>query len=168
MRRAAGPRAVRGVGLIEVLVAVIVVSIGFLAAASLQIQGMRSNLDSKQRAQALLLVGEMMDRMRNNPAGVAAGSYDDKGTGALTAPACRATGCGPSDLAALDLYEWSAKLRPLDGDAGFVPVLPGAGADYAEGSISDPVGGVYTITLAWQGFVDGESSDQTLSLSFQP
>lgn len=162
-------RSQAGVGLIEVMVALILLSVGFLAVANMQIQSMRSNQNSNHRAQALLLISDMMDRMRNNPQGVANGSYDDRSTGTMTLPECISTGCNATQMAGLDMYEWSANLIPLRGETHFVPVLPGADATHpATGSVSAPVSGVYTITMNWTGFVDGQTSAESVSVRFEP
>jgi len=60
------PALERGVGLIEVLMALIVLSIGFLVSANMQLRGMRSNQETYNQSQAMMLANEIMDRMRNN------------------------------------------------------------------------------------------------------
>ena len=107
----------RGFSLIEVLVALLVLSIGLLGLAMLQIQGMRFTTDSYQRTQATLLAYDLMDRMRANKVGADAGAYCL--TTAAPADPCNTTAspalndCGDiggcttkEDLAAYDLYKW--------------------------------------------------------------
>jgi len=160
----------QGVGLIEVLVALLVLSIGFLVSANMQLRGMRANQDSYHNSQALMLANEMMDRMRNNRAGVSAGRYDNISTGTVTEPACVDTGCDEQGIAQLDRFEWSAQLQNLRGDAVFIPMLPySADNSAATGAISAPdTNGAYTITMSWtRQSRDGEVAE-TLPVVFIP
>lgn len=56
-----------GVSLIEVLVAMMILSIGLLGIAALQAQGLRFNHDAYVRTQATNLAYDIVDRMRANP-----------------------------------------------------------------------------------------------------
>jgi len=59
--------------LIEVLVTLLMVSIGLLGLASLQATSIKENMDTSKRSQGLWMVDELASRMRANPAGLAAG-----------------------------------------------------------------------------------------------
>lgn len=59
-------KANSGFSLVELLVALIVLSIGFAGYAALQLVGVRSVEDSYQRSQMTMLVEEMAERMRAN------------------------------------------------------------------------------------------------------
>ena len=59
-------KASHGFSLVELLVALIVLSIGFAGYAALQLVGVRSVEDSYQRSQMTMLVEEMAERMRAN------------------------------------------------------------------------------------------------------
>ena len=162
-------KAQLGIGLIEVLIALVVLSVGFLAAASIQISSMQSNQRARLDAQALVLIGDIMDRMSSNPTGVAAGLYNNKTTGTLTAPACLATSCTPTQIAAVDLFEWSANFESLRGDDDFIPLMPNApDGSPATGSISNPVAGLYTISVAWKRINGASTVDENISVSFIP
>ena len=63
------PRQQRGVGMIEVLVALLVLSIGVLGYAGLQLRALNSTDQAQFRTQAVALGTEMMERMRANPNG---------------------------------------------------------------------------------------------------
>ena len=56
----------RGVSLIEVLVTLILISIGLLGTASLQILSKRSNFEAAQRTTAAHLANDLFQRMRSN------------------------------------------------------------------------------------------------------
>ncbi len=58
--------AQRGVGMIEVLVALVVLAIGLLATATLQNVAMRENNGAYLRSQATVLAYDIADRMRAN------------------------------------------------------------------------------------------------------
>lgn len=60
------PRRVRGFTLIEALVALLVLSIGLLGVAALQLTSLRNNSNSALRTQATLLAYDIVDRMRAN------------------------------------------------------------------------------------------------------
>jgi len=66
----------KGFTLIEVLIALIVLSIGLLGLASLQANGLRSNHSGYLRSQATIFAYEMTDRLRANRKTAIAGSYN--------------------------------------------------------------------------------------------
>lgn len=67
---------VHGVGLIEVLIAVLVLSIGLLGIAGLQARALKNNQSAFERSQAVTLTYFMLDAMRANIDAARAGSYD--------------------------------------------------------------------------------------------
>ena len=64
-----------GMTLMEVLVAVLVLSVGLLGIAGLQVQGTRHAYDAQLHTLAVFQAQDMADRMRSNMAGVRAGKY---------------------------------------------------------------------------------------------
>ncbi|HXH03929.1 MAG TPA: type IV pilus modification protein PilV [Candidatus Competibacteraceae bacterium] len=100
-------RRAAGFTLIEVLVAMIVMAIGLLGVASLQIFSLRGSYEGLQRSQAAALANAVIDRMRSNPERLA--SYAGTRGGSTTTSEPAAT-CGDKEtcltvLAARDLYE---------------------------------------------------------------
>lgn len=158
-----------GVSMLEVLVTLVILSIGFLASASMQVQSMRANQDAYQRAQALIVLGNLMDRMSSTPRAVAAGLYDDKRTGLRTEPACLTGGCTDEQLAEVALFDFSASFQSLRGEQDYVPLLPpdSSGAP-AVGTISTPVNGVYTLSATWQRLDGTEFVSEVVSVDFIP
>jgi type IV pilus assembly protein PilV len=69
-------RRQRGVGLIEVMVSILVVSIGLFGAAALQTSALRNNQGAYERTQVTILAQGMLDAMRSNIAGVDGGQYE--------------------------------------------------------------------------------------------
>lgn len=118
-------RSMNGFTLIEVLVSVVVFSIGLIGLASLQTISLKHNNDSYMRSQAILLAQDIADRMRANGLAVANGDYNmgedlevgvDPGfdcTNATSFPS--ATGCNFQQIAQADLYYW-AKGNNKDDD----------------------------------------------------
>lgn len=72
-------RGQRGVGLIEVLVSVLVVTLGLLGAAALQASALRNNQSSYERTQSSILSQAIFDAMRANLVDVAANAYNTSG-----------------------------------------------------------------------------------------
>lgn len=103
----------RGLSMVEVLVAVVVLAIGLLGLAGLQASGMRVGQSSMHRSHAAQLAYDMVDRLRANVADASAGRYDL----ALDAPA--PTG---ATVAARDLQDWRERLKALPAGTGSVAV----------------------------------------------
>lgn len=128
----------RGVALVEVLVAMLVVSVGVLAMAGLLATASRYGKTSEFRAVATLLASDMADRIRANkdalrsnatPAGRTdvydvKGAYSNWGSEPDGPVACaNANECTAAELAARDIAEWSQSVfSNLPGGAGYVSV----------------------------------------------
>ena len=121
--RAFDRRRGRGFTLLEVLVALIVLSIGLLGLSGLQTLGLRNNYSAFQRTQAALIAGDIIDRMRANRDAAVAGEYDtDFGDAAPGAGACF-NNCNGGNVADLDLIDFRAALSRISGD-GKIDVQP--------------------------------------------
>lgn len=98
-----------GFTLLEILVAIVVLSIGLLGLASLQAVGLRTNQSAYLRSQATLLAEDMVDRMRANNVAVRANDYNLPV--ANPSANCRsAAGCSPNEMAQNDYAEWTTAL----------------------------------------------------------
>lgn len=73
--RAPGRHRVRGVGLIEVLVAVAILAFGLLGIAALQATALRNSQSSYERSQAVASTYTILDRMRANRSAAIGPSY---------------------------------------------------------------------------------------------
>lgn len=95
----------RGVTLIEVLVALVVISIGVLGIIGLQLTGVQSNHVSYQYTQASAIASSLAELMQANRAGVLAGNYLISAGTVPAAPAadCLTVSCTPAEQAAWDL-----------------------------------------------------------------
>ncbi|MFT3790399.1 MAG: type IV pilus modification protein PilV [Rudaea sp.] len=112
-------RAPRGFTLMEVLITLIVLSIGLLGLAALQITAVRTNQSANLRTQAISLANLIVDRMRANSGYARQGAYYLDGT--YTAPTCTAgsplldsdsafTPTSATDVAPKDLALWEYKI----------------------------------------------------------
>ncbi len=88
-----------GSSLIEVLITVLVLSVGLLGMATLQFDALKLNHDSFLRSQAVNLAYDMTDRIRSNRSAARDGDYDLQ-----PAPA------GADASAAADIIAWQANL----------------------------------------------------------
>jgi len=108
-----------GFTMVEVLIAVLVLSIGLIGLASLQGVSLQFNNSAYLRSQATNLAYDMADRMRaNRGQAIVAGSPYNIAVGAAI-PA-------PGALAQTDLNEWLTALQnTLPAGTGGVAVVPG-------------------------------------------
>lgn len=104
------PRRQRGVGIVEVLVAVLVLSIGLLGLAGLQMRTLRNNQSALERGVAVMETHAIVDAMRADR--VAATQTPSAYTIALTDPDPTATGTFALEV----LRGWRQNLRTMLGD----------------------------------------------------
>ncbi len=97
----------RGFTLLEVLIAVLVFSLGLLGVAGLMVLSVRTNHSAYLRTQASFLAESMADRMRSNMSMINSynGTYDDTTRGSGTCGPCT-----PADLVKRDKEIWSQQL----------------------------------------------------------
>ncbi|MGG2395982.1 type IV pilus modification protein PilV [Pseudomonas sp. SH1-B] len=94
------PRHQKGATLIEVLIAVVVLSIGLLGLAGLQVTSVQSNHSAYQRSQATLLAYDLADRMRANRTQALTNDY------LIDYPTSSSTNSVTGTQAAKDIAEW--------------------------------------------------------------
>ena len=107
----------KGFTMIEVLVALLILSIGLLGMAGLQLVSLQNSGTSLTRSQATMLAYDLAERMRRNPDQVS--YYINNLMGSETSPNClkQDTGCSPSELAREDIVEWQSDLGAINGQA---------------------------------------------------
>ncbi len=170
----------RGISLIEVLIALLIFSIGLIGIASLLVMATSANHGAYLRTQVSYLAHNMADRMSANPMGVWNGDYN--GTyPAAAGPSC-ASGCTAAQLAQHDAGIWSSQLTTLlpyqagvsplatircdNTDVGFVPSTD----DMAK---RPPYGGTCQMTIVWYdrgvgGTNNRQAAPETFAWEFQP
>ena len=137
-------RGQRGTSLIEVLVTIVILAIGLLGLAGLQTRLQVSEMESYQRAQALVLLNDMAGRLsanRTNAASYETGASSPLGAG-MTCPTTTAS------QAETDAGEWCNALQGAAetmGGGNVGAMVGGRGCVESLGS------GAYLITVAWQG-----------------
>lgn len=97
------PHAQRGLGLIEVMVAVLILGVGLLGIAAMQATALRNSQSSVERSQAVMQTYAILDAMRANVAVARIGGYN------LSSMTCTEPDAG--DLAADDRAAWIRSLK---------------------------------------------------------
>lgn len=92
-----------GFSLVEVLIALVIMSVGMLGIAGLYVQSMQAGRTSMFRHNAVTLAGDVADRIRANP--TAAVSYIDP-VGADNSCVTGGVNCTPAEMAANDVLLW--------------------------------------------------------------
>jgi type IV pilus assembly protein PilV len=164
-----------GFTLIEILISVVVLAIGLLGMAALQMNGLRNNQSAYFRAQATQLAYDMADRMRTNIVeardAASGGTYNN---GASTTNNCATGPCTTTQMTGYDFSQWNAELTaqlpsgtgrvcidntPNDGTFDGTSLLPAC----------DGVGTVYAIKVWWDDDrSDAANQHQRFVMSFQP
>lgn len=148
-----------GFTLIEVLITMVVLAVGLLGLAGLQITSLKNNQSAYHRSQANQLAYDIIDRMRaNNFTDSASGDQSTvtyiTGTATAHSDCLTLAGCSPTEMAENDLFQWQDALNKI---------LPNG-----QGSIS-MAGGLYTITILWDDNRNGsiDANDPNFSVGFQ-
>ena len=156
-------RHAAGVSLIEVLVSVVILSFGLLGLANLQSKMHVAEVEAYQRAQAVLALSDISERISANRARAA--SYVSTGTigaGDSQPASCTEVASG----AARDLCEWSNTLK---GSAEGTTNAFGARGCITEVQAPAPVSpckaGIYQVTVTWQGMVKSATSSLACAAS---
>ncbi len=125
----------KGFNLIEILVTVIILAIGLLGVAGMQLTGLKYSQGAYHRSQVVVMTNDIVDRMRANRAAAESGSYDIAiGDAANGVPCDVVMICNPVMMADADLAEWKQALA--------------ANLPSGDGSI-ERNGNVFTITIQW-------------------
>lgn len=151
------PAQASGYTLLEVLVTIVVLAIGMLGLANLQMKVHLSDAEAFQRAQAVNLLQDISGRIevnRANAANYVTGNANPIGTGDDQPADCTALATG----APRDRCEWSNALKGAAEQKGGTNVgaMVGARGCVTQVQAADPSAGVctpgiYRITIAWQG-----------------
>lgn len=128
-----------GLSLLEVLVTIVILSLGILGVSGLQVTGMKNSHSALLRAQAAQYAYDMADRMRVNRAAALAGDYNL----ALADPKPTGTTLPDADRAG-----WLTQVESLPA---------------GDGSIAVTAAGVATVVVQWsEAALGGGTVDFTL------
>lgn len=143
------PAYQRGVALLEVAIAILVIAIGAIGLASMQLSAKRAGFEAVQRTYASALAMDILERIRLNPSVLE--SYEQTVGGATqTTPTatCSGASCTEAQLVTLDLWAWE---QGLDGAAE-------TRAGGSVGGLLNPTGCIVVdgrlvqVTIAWEGY----------------
>jgi len=152
-----------GFSMVEILVTLVIVMIGLLGLLGVQVRSHQAELEAYQRAQALVLMTDMVDRMNANRQGNTVDCYVNAnngtpylGVGNTVAPACGSTGSSAGTAATraradADLGAWDNLLKgAAETDGGNVGAMLGARGCI---SVVDAAARIYRVSIAWQGLI---------------
>ena len=147
------PNQSNGFTLIEILVALLIISIGLLGLARLQIVGIKNTQSGHLRSQVSFLGNDIMERIQQNAETAIGGAYDIALKTTPADPGCigAGTNCTAAAMANFDLFIWKrylTTLLPPDGDGSIASVQSGDDQ-------------IFTITIQWFDEYQSEASTQT-------
>ncbi len=108
----------RGLTLIESMIALLVISIGLLGIAALQITAMNQNTSSLNHSRAVWIAYNMSDRIRANLPEF--DNYDGIDTNDNYSGSCEGTTCDPGAMRVADADEWTDLMLELPGGRGMI------------------------------------------------
>jgi len=150
----------KGFTLIEVLITIVIMGVGLLGLAGLQVTALRNNVSAEHRSQASQLVYDLSDRMRTNTLDSSLGAASvyvtqDPAAAAAVASCLQIAGrCGPTQLATHDIFEWNQAIET---------VLPSG-----QGTVTF-LAPIFTISVSWDDDRNGavDANDPSLQMRFQ-
>jgi type IV pilus assembly protein PilV len=150
----------RGFSLIEVLIALIVMSVGMLGIAGLYVQSMQAGRTSMLRHHAVTLAGDIADRIRANPtAGAAYAAEQGADNNCVGADA----DCDAAEMAAHDIFLWQTQAReflPPMGDGSQQVIV-----QYNEAAVPR----IYQIIVQWdEPTPDGNPPQYAITFPVNP
>ena len=167
------PAKLGGFSLIEVLVSLMIIVFGLLGLAGLQVRIQQAEFESYQRAQALILLQDMVERIHTHRITASCFRYTTDtttgspflGTGSAVTLTCSAGSTNDNTIAIEAMNEWKDILLGASEDLGGASVGAIQGArgcvSYnATTELLDPLGaaivdtGVYTVAVSWKGTSD--------------
>ncbi len=126
-----------GFTLMEIMVAMVIFSVGLLGLAALQGMGLKGNGDAYLRSQAIVLADDISDRMRSNNNAASLAVYAGAASPPAVAASCEGAGanCATAAMAAFDVSQWLISVGGLPGGTASISAA----------------GPPYLITISWTG-----------------
>jgi type IV pilus assembly protein PilV len=154
----------RGVSLLEVLVAMVVLSIGLIGIAGLQSMALKMNNSAYMRSQATVLAYDMADRVRAN---ADAGTAYNQPTATANANCENNTGCSPQAMASNDMFLWQEQIEDAMLPLGVGTICLDATPDTVA---CDGAGDTYVVRVTWDddrdGIADPNNPNENIVVSF--
>ncbi|MFV2033436.1 MAG: type IV pilus modification protein PilV [Gammaproteobacteria bacterium] len=107
-----------GVSLIESMIALLVISIGLLGIAALQITAMSQNTSALNHSQSVWIVYDMSDRIRSNYAQFI--NYAGIDTNNAYSQDCITGSCTSAQLVVADAADWQTRVQNLPAGRGLI------------------------------------------------
>jgi type IV pilus assembly protein PilV len=156
-----------GFTLLEIMVAIVVLSLGLLGLAGLQAASLRNNQTAYYRGIATQQAYDIADRMRANLAGVRAGNYSTLAQGLPGGnPNCFTGACSAANMAISDHRQWNtANAALLPNGNGAVRCVDGPAA---AGCVAATGNWVFNITVSWTERTEAGSGTQSFVTRVSP
>jgi len=168
MSRRFGRKKQGGVTLVELMVSVLVMSIGVLGVAALQVVSLQQNRNAIMESDAIRLANDLIDRILANP-GVIYGPVASYASSPTMDKSCVGNICSENEMASYDTAQWLCALGSTDptddstyatcSTLGVTGALP-----YGTGTVVyDAATRVYAISVRWQDDREGNTRDITVN-----
>lgn len=144
----------KGLSLVEILVTLLIMAIGTLGIAALQLTGLKYSSGAAVRTQATLLANDLMDRMRaNRTVAIDKTLYNTdgfQGADSFTSPAtsCYTNVCNEDQMAEYDKWAWMQQVSAL---------LPDGRAEVSFNEVDEQR--VYSVSLQWRQVANEDRTD---------
>lgn len=155
----------QGFTLIEVLIAFVILSFGLLGAVALQAKAKQASFDSMQRAAAIALGNDIIQRIRANDTPQLVALYTQtftSKTSTTTSTTCFSGSCTAAQVAALDLQQWKRAIRARENtgslDDATVCINPAVAAGTGGRGFN------IEVIVSWQGRQEFNANDETKAL----
>ena len=135
-----------GVSLIEVLVAILIISVGLLGVASLQSLSLSEGVSSYFNTRAQMATNDIIDRIIANRKQATTGDYADPIPAAKPAPDCDTLSCTPTEIVTHDLWQVFDNINSSNS-------LPQSALNITYDNILSE----YSIALTWDASGNGDS-----------
>lgn len=156
---------IRGFTLLEVMIAVLIVGVGILGVAGLQVISLQQNRNALLRDQALQAGNDIMDRMRANKLTSYAAGIDDAPASSVN---CEDIVCTRQQMAEFDIAQWKCRINPFDAGDDLITLcdeefdIEKASLPGGKGSIVGEPPAVTEVTIQWVTNRDGSTSSIVL------
>lgn len=150
----------RGFSLVEVLIALVIMSVGMLGIAGLYVQSLQAGRTSMLRHHAVTLAGDIADRIRANPT---AGAAYTAAAGADNNCVAQNADCNVAQMAAHDIFLWQAQALE------FLPPMADGSQQVIVNFNAGTIPQSYAITVTWdEPTPDGIQPQYSITVPINP